>query len=289
MISDRMPSRTRNVDHTDDALFAIDVGGSRIKSSIVQAGTIRRLSIQEAVSGDAYHHLHQIRDLWERQGEGLPIGICWPGKLNSGCEPAELREAAGSALPIAVLTDDMIAAAHGEAEGRDIALLQIGTGVGAAMVRDGKAHKCIAGHIVFREQGLPDPSGMHGAVDAYLGWRSICRRLRDAGLPQPTGPAELLTLAERDPMAAEALEDALAAAGFVAAYLMACSGSERLVLAGGVAAAWGETLKTNIEETLSWRLWPDLAARIKVELSPTREQAPLKGLWRMYQEQIAGK
>src|SRR5207342_2048095 len=85
-----------------------------------------------------------------------------------------------------VFAHDLVAAAAGEAQGGTLALLQLGTGVAARAVSDGRvltgAHGYAGevGHLVFRPNGLRCTCGVRGCVEAYAGWRGIKRRLERA-------------------------------------------------------------------------------------------------------------
>ena len=265
------------------SVFAIDGGGTRVKWGIVSNAQVISSGIVDSANGTAQEHTERLLALHEQHAKDLPVVVSWAGKLNTGCSVDDLREAMAAISPqVRVVVDDMVAAGLGEADGRDIALLQVGTGVGGSIVRGGVVTKCITGHIVFRENGIPCSSGMRGTVDAYLGWKSLLRRIT-ALEPKATAenPKDLLRLAEERDDASYILDDALEAAGFAASFLSACSGANTLVLAGGVAAAWDEMLVEAVRKGLNRRLWPARAKEVQVELSRHRENAPLLGLWRL--------
>jgi len=266
-----------------ESVFAIDGGGSRLKWGVITDGRITTSGIVPSAHGTASEHARRLLEMHSQHGQDLPMAISWASGLNTGCSVEELRSALDAVgAPVSVVADDMEAAGLGEAAGRDIALLQVGSGVGGSIVCDGKVTKCIIGHMVFREDGIPCNSGMRGTVDAYLGWKPLLRRLASLDPPATAeNPRDLLLLATERADAACLLEDALEAAGFAAGVLGACSGADTLVLAGGVAAAWDQVLIEAVQDGLSKRLWPARAAAIEVELSTQREEAPLLGLWHL--------
>jgi glucokinase len=86
--------------------------------------------------------------------------------------------------------------------------------------------------------------------------------------------------AETDPWARELLDEALEAIGFAAAALVSAWDPDTLRLGGGVAAAWSETLRATVRESLAKRLLPELAATT-VEGARLGDRAALLGLYRL--------
>ena len=271
----------------DSAFFAVDVGGSAIKSGLVVDGQVEELA----------------REPVEPELDGLvaQLSRVASGKTDWGLSIAGLVDASRGSVryavnlplrdtPLAdllsprprVVVNDLVAATVGEADGGTLALLQVGTGIAGRFALDGvvasaRPYAGEVGHLRFRDDGLACRCGQRGCAEAYGSWGGIVERFTTAGRPAST-PAELLELAATDDWAAEVVRDALAAIGFAAAALVAAWDPGTLRLGGGVAAAWGETLLDAVRAGLDARVLPDLAAGITVEQARLGDAAPLLGL-----------
>jgi len=269
------------------AFFAVDVGGSAIKSGLVADGEVEELA-RERVAVDLDGLVAQLSRLVSGQPDwGLSIA----GLVDA--EHGSVRYAANLPLRDTQLADllsprprvfvnDLVAATVGEADGATLALLQVGTGIAGRFARDGvvasaQPHAGEVGHLRFRDDGLPCRCGQRGCAEAYGSWGGIVERFTAAGRPAST-PAELLAKAATDDWAAGVLQDALEAIGFAAAALVAAWDPGTLRLGGGVAAAWGGTLVDAVRTALEERVLPDLAAGTTVEQARLGDAAPLLGL-----------
>jgi len=271
----------------DSAFFAVDVGGSAIKSGLVVDGQVEELA-REPVEPELDGLVAQL--------SGLASGKANWGLSIAGLVDAErgsVRYAVNLPLrdtPLAdllsprprVVVNDLVAATVGEADGGTLALLQVGTGIAGRFALDGvvaspRPYAGEVGHLRFRDDGLACRCGQRGCAEAYGSWGGIVERFTTAGRPAST-PAELLELAATDDWAAEVVRDALAAIGFAAAALVAAWDPGTLRLGGGVAAAWGETLLDAVRAGLDERVLPDLAAGTTVEQARLGDAAPLLGL-----------
>jgi glucokinase len=267
--------------------FAVDVGGSAIKSGLVADGVIEDLA-REPVASDLDGLVAQLSGLASGKADwGLSIA----GLVDA--ERGSVRYAVNLPLRDTQLADllsprprvfvnDLVAATVGEADGGTLALLQVGTGIAGRFARNGvvasaQPYAGEVGHLRFRDDGLDCRCGQRGCAEAYGSWGGIVERFNAAGRPAST-PAELLELAATDDWAAGILQDALNAIGFTAAALVAAWDPGTLRLGGGVAAAWGETLLEAVRAGLEARVLPDLAAGTTVEAARLGDAAPLLGL-----------
>jgi glucokinase len=273
--------------------FAVDVGGSSVKSGFVVEGEVEQAA-REPLAPGLEGLVAQLVRL--RESSGIEAwGLCIAGILdlergvvrhavNLGLHDAPLLELlAAEAPPPRVFVNDLVAATVGEAGGGTLALLQVGTGIAGRCAFDGKVasaprgHAGEVGHLRFRDDGLRCRCGNRGCAEAYGAWGGILDRFAEAGRPGPT-PAALLELAASDRWARDVLHDALEAIGFAAAALVAAWDPGTLRVGGGVAAAWGETLIEAIRSSLPERLLPDLATGTTVEPARLGDAAPLVGL-----------
>jgi glucokinase len=277
----------------EGAFFAVDVGGSSVKSALVFDGKAEQQS-HEPVVRDLDGLVRQIVGLCE--GAGAPEwGLCIAGLVdprrgivryaaNLGLHDARLLELLEAALPApTVFVNDLVAATAGEAAGGTLALLQVGTGIGArcavegGVPSSGAGHPGEVGHLRFRADGLPCRCGHRGCAEAYGSWGGISARYADAGRPEGTATA-LLRDAETDDWSRQVLTEALEAIGFAASALVAACDPGTLRVGGGVAAAWGETLLEAIRSTLDEQVLPDVAAATVVERAKLGDSAALLGL-----------
>jgi predicted NBD/HSP70 family sugar kinase len=273
--------------------FAVDVGGSSVKSALVVDGKAK-LRSREPVARELEGVVSQIVRLCER-ADASAWGLCIAGLVdpqlgtvrysaNLGLLDAPIVELLEAELPRPqVFVNDLVAATVGEAGGRTLALLQIGTGIAARFAVEGRVpssasgHAGEVGHLRFRADGLACRCGNRGCVEAYGGWGGIANRFADAGRPAPT-PASLLGEAQSDDWARQVLADALEAIGFAASALVAAWDPGTLRVGGGVAAAWGETLLEAIRSPLDEQVLPHVAASTVVESAKLGDSAALLGL-----------
>jgi glucokinase len=234
--------------------FAVDVGGSAVKSALVVDGKAERSS-REPVASDLGELVRQVVRL--REAAGAPAwGLCTAGLVdeergtvryaaNLGLEDAPIVEllAAEGPAPI-VFVNDLVAATVGESGGETLALLQVGTGIGARCASEGRVLPSATGragelgHLRFRAGGVSCPCGNRGCAEAYGAWAGIVGRYARAGR-RPPPAAGLLREAESDDWAQEVLDDALEAIGFAASALVAACDPGTLRVGGGVAGGLG--------------------------------------------------
>lgn len=184
-------------------------------------------------------------------GIGVP-GIVTGGQvthavnLGLGGRPLDLAAAAAELTAAPVLVEnDVKAAAWGasrwlrdaSATGRDLALLNVGTGLAAGLVLDGvlrRGSRGLAGeigHLVIDRSGPPCPCGKRGCLELYASGGGLARRW--------TGSAgELMAAAELGDTLAQVVRDDLVA-GLVQAVriLVQATDVAEVVLTGGVVTS----------------------------------------------------
>jgi glucokinase len=272
----------------DRPFFAVDVGGSSVKSALVVDGRVEGKE-REPVASDLEGLVGQLARLVSAAGT-VDWGLCIAGLVDE--ERGIVRYAANLPLrdtPLLellerrprVFVNDLVAATVGEAGGGSLALLQVGTGIAGRCAVDSRIvsgpHAGEVGHLRFRNDGLPCRCGHSGCVEAYGAWGGILERYAGAARPEPT-PASLLQEAEIDDWAQDVLEDAIEAIGFAAAVLVAAWDPGTLRIGGGVAAEWGETLLEAVRSSVSKSVLPGVAASTKVERAQFGDSAALLGL-----------
>lgn len=279
-----------------DRFLVVDVGGTDVKWAVATAGElgdVRRVPTVSATPGDLVEQLARIH-LEAAAGDPLPWALCIAGVVDPGRgsvrsgnlgldgEPILARLAEAGARP-RLLANDVAAAAAGEAAGRTLALLQIGSGVAGRVVVDGTVVSGVngyggeVGHVRLVAGGRPCRCGRAGCVEAYAGMAAMRDRYAELGRPAPSARA-VLEDAAVDEAARGIVDDAYRALAFAAALLVSACDPGTLRLGGGVAAQWGETLRAAVEEGIAGLLLPELSAGTRVELSSLGERAALVGL-----------
>ncbi|GIF17714.1 sugar kinase [Paractinoplanes tereljensis] len=139
---------------------------------------------------------------------------------------------------------------------RHAVIIMIGTGVGAAVVMDGRGYRGANsnagewGHTTLIYNGELCRCGARGCLEAYVGADGIARRLAAATGEELT-PDLLPRLLATDPMSAEATEVFTETAGFLGAGiadLINLFSPERIVLGGIAGSVFGERFLAEIRD-----------------------------------------
>ncbi|KAJ1684185.1 hypothetical protein LUZ63_020478 [Rhynchospora breviuscula] len=166
-------------------------------------------------------------------------------------EPLRDRLGERLGLPVTVVNDANAALwaehVHGHARtARDVVMVTLGTGIGGALMIDGRLHvgrNGMAGefgHIRVVPDGRPCECGHTGCWEQYCSGKALSRFAADAG-SSLSGPALTEAAARRDPVARGAYLDVGRWLGFGLADLVAAFDPELVLVGGGVSAA-GELL-----------------------------------------------
>jgi glucokinase len=266
--------------------IGIDFGGTTIKSGLVVGGeVVRRGTVidtqkcggLEAVIDALVGIVGELRD-----GAPLALGVGLPGMVDahrgvvnqltnvSGWTAVPLREILSqrTGLPTAI-ENDANAMAYGEwrhgaaKEGRHVICVTLGTGVGGALILDGRLYRGAnmgageVGHMSIDYRGLPGHYGNLGALEKYVGNQQITDRALEryaaSGIPkirEDCTPMALSASADAgDPVAAALWEDIgyeIGVALSSAAWLL---NPDTIVIGGGVAKA-GERVFGPIRRTI---------------------------------------
>jgi glucokinase len=274
--------------------IGIDIGGTKIAGALVsEAGAILRLERRSTPAGDPVAIVDLvvglINELRAGEGEGVTAaGVAAAGfidntqsivyyapNINWRSEP--FRQHLSDLLPGIDITIDNDANAAGWAEYRfgagrgatDMTLLTIGTGVGGAVVADGRLLRGgfgaagEIGHLRVVPGGLPCGCGARGCIEQYGSGRALLRmandiadaggigtnlaaaRAADGGVLE--GPAVASLIEDRDPGALAAVRELGGWLGQACASIGAVLDPQLFVFGGGVAAA-GELLLEPIRE-----------------------------------------
>ncbi len=209
--------------------IGLDLGGTRVRAALVQAGKVlRRSSVRTDVSGGPEAVMAQFRTLASRVCiEGalervVAVGLCAPGPLDTvtgivdhiptlpGWEQFPLLDQLGEAFKRpAVLENDGIAAAYGEWQyGAGVGLehlvyVTVSTGIGGGVVVDGRLMRgrrgmaAHVGHFRLVPNGPACSCSTAGCFEAVAAGTALGKRARAVALGNPSGFLGMKSESER--------------------------------------------------------------------------------------------
>lgn len=236
-------------------VLAIDLGGTRLRAAIAPTGDPSRLSDRDdrPAPGDLGSFVEAVRALLAAEPGVSGLGIAVPGLTRGsrcvwipnlpyldGVDLAELfpaiRIGLGNDAQLALLAE----ATHGAAAGlSDVVLLAIGTGIGSAVMTDGRIVRGAHGGACSFGWASAD---LDDGGDARSGWleRVAAGRALDrlaAAIDLADGAALVAAARDGDPAALDAIGGPARALGTGVAAAVALLDPETVLLAGGVAGA----------------------------------------------------
>lgn len=260
----------------------IDLGGTQIKAVVVSdSGEVLRRELRET---DPENFSATIRALVAELGEEWPLGIAAPGLARAdrraiSCMPGRLRAvedldwttflARPSLVPV---TNDAHASLLGEAwlgaaRGfRNVIMLTLGTGVGGAIIADGRllrGHIGRAGHLghtCLDLDGPPDIANTPGALEIFFGNYNI--RERTAGRFATTHDLIAAYRAGDADAAKYWLRSVRALACAIASFANILD-PKAVILGGGIAQA-GDALFTPLADELAKVEWRPTGHAVKL-------------------------
>lgn len=277
------------------AVLAFDVGGTDMKSAIVDAegrvlGLRRTPTPRDSgdPAGAIVAALAELARLHRSEAPGVqPIaaGVSVPGLVderagvgifasNLGWRDAPIRELADRALGLPVAFGHDVRAA-GDAEHRlgaarglgDVVVLAIGTGIAGSLVLDGRPYSGGGfagelGHALSDPDGDPCTCGARGCLETIASAGAIARRYAAASGTSVPGAREVLAAAQSgDADAVRIWDDAVRALAEAIARLVASIAPEAVVIGGGLAQAGPalfEPLGERLDGLLSFHRRPAL-------------------------------
>lgn len=184
--------------------IGIDLGGTRIKAVAIDPdGNILYENYQPTNDGDdkvwKNAVANAVKELQTKLNvDKLTIGLSAPGLPNDSntaiaCMPGRMQGLenfswSGFLHQPTYVLNDAVAAMMGEAKfgaaknRKNVAMLTLGTGVGGAILIDGKPHQGLfnkaghIGHMVINDEGDCDVTGMPGSLEECIGNYTIEKR-----------------------------------------------------------------------------------------------------------------
>jgi glucokinase len=265
----------------------IDIGGTQIKAVLVtDSGEVLRREVRPTQDdgSDARPWAGTVRQLADELGSKLPVGISAPGlaardRRSIAVLPQRLCGIEGldwtsflTREVIVPVSNDAHASLRGEAwigAARDAAnalLLTLGTGVGGAILADGRilhGHLGRAGHLghtCLDLQGEPSIAGTPGALETFIGNYNIAAR--SGG--RFTSTHELLSAVSVGDEAAVALwRRSLHALGCATVSFINIVDPEVVIIGGGIATA-GDLLFGPLRENVARHEWRPAGNAVKI-------------------------
>ena len=263
----------------DGVRVGVDIGGTKILAGVVDdegrvvdhegretphrsaPATVVEALIAEAVEAlGSRHHVRAVGIAAAGFVDADGTRVMFAPHLSWRDEPLRDRLGARLGLPVTVANDANAALwaehVHGRARGaRDVVMVTLGTGIGGALLLDGRLHvgrNGMAGefgHTQAVPGGRPCECGHTGCWEQYCSGKALARFAADAGSAL-SGPA-LTEAAERgDPVARGAYLEVGRWLGAGVADLVAGFDPELVIVGGGVSAA-GELLLEPARRALS--------------------------------------
>jgi glucokinase len=268
-----------------DAAIGIDLGGTQIKGVVVTVrGEVLRRELRPTNDDGAGVFADAVRALADDLGHDLPIGISAPGlaardRRSIASLPQRLHGIEGLDWTIFLRRDHMVPVGNdaqgalageawiGAARGmQNVIMLTLGTGVGGAILADGKilrGHFGRAGHLghtCLDLHGAPSIVGTPGALETFIGNYNILERTKG----RFATTHELIAAFRADDADARRLWLAsIRAFACALASFINILDPEAIILGGGIAQA-GDALFTPLADELS-----------KIEWRPTGRPVPL--------------
>jgi len=290
--------------------LAFDIGGTRVKAGIVEAGAVTGLRVEPtgATFDEALGVVGRLGDALLAENPAAHVAACVPGIVDgdgtilalpgklSGAEGASVRDflAARFSLP-ATVCNDAIAYGAGEAvlgagAGFDrVVVITIGTGIGVTVFEGGRpmgkgpfGGGALGGQVpIAGEEGLyQDTSGRTDTIEAYCRVDRIVDFSRDAGGTATTPRDVFIALRAGNQSAIDGVGRYRQGLTRALVALAHAHAPDILVVGGGPAGP-GSPLLDGIEGAVNERLFGTY--RTRVRLAAGGDSAALLGLGQMAQ------
>lgn len=283
--------------------IGIDLGGTNIKASLIDLGSgERRYSLSRpTLDGEKQGHLPRfawtvrelIAELELKAGlHGLPVGLSAPGLANPsghcidwmpgrmhGLEKLDWPDFLQREVRVlndahaALLGEVWIGAAKGC---RDVFMMTLGTGVGGAVLSDGRLLRGAIGrgghlgHISVQADAPADDFNTPGSLEAFLGNQSLL--LRSSGR-YPNTHALVSAAAAGDEIARQLWIESVRYLAVGIASLINVLDPECVILGGGIAIGAGDELMIPLKAFLEKMEWRPGGHAVKLVLASAGEWA----------------
>ena len=258
---------------SDDALLAVDLGGTQIKAMLARPdGTALVEATRSTPSGDGAAAIREVvdvgRELLREPGvRATRVGLAVPGLVDAAAgiavysanlgwrrAPVAALVADALALPVALQHDVTAAgvAEHRLGAGRgvdDLLVVAIGTGIAAAIIAGGRpvlggaGQAGELGHVQVRPGGRPCGCGRLGCMEAEASARAIARSYAERTGRPVAGAADVAARLDDDELARAVWQEAVDALADGLLDAVALLGTTRVVIGGGLSHAGDRLLR----------------------------------------------
>jgi glucokinase len=297
-------------------VLAYDVGGTRIKAGLVDAGRVTSIAATAtARSGTAAGVIDQLVTLGrEVAGTTTPdaIGISMKGVVDSESgvvvsvnrplecltgQPVAALVAAEFQVPVKLENDARMYALgelrHGAGRrASNMVCLTLGTGIGSGVAVGGRmlrgprgALGILGGHFTIALEGPACACGNVGCIEALIGSEALVAhaadQLRD-GVPselvvEELDPAAIFSAAARgDRVGAETVQRFTVVLGCALVTMIHAYDPDVVVLGGGLSVPAAQSLP-QLREYVRQRAWTHPKGRVRVEVAELGDSAALLG------------
>lgn len=287
--------------------IGIDLGGTSVKYALIDnegvfhfQGKLPSMAdvSAEAVVGQLIAAVNEVKGVAEKEGYKIEgIGIGTPGIVDStnrvvlgGAEnikgwenlPLANRIEAETGLPALLGNDANLMGLgetmHGAGRGAThVVFLTIGTGIGGAVVIDGKLFNGFAnrgtelGHVPLIANGEPCACGSVGCLEHYASTSALVRRfsqrIAEAGISYPNdeinGELIVRLYKQGDKIATESLEEHCDFLGHGIAGFINIFSPQRIVIGGGLSEAGDFYIQKVSEKAFRYSI-PDCAVNTQI-------------------------
>jgi glucokinase len=276
--------------------IGIDLGGTRVKAVLIDDNgkvLVEKILATDDKNGQWKHSVKNVFNLIanDLDDKDFVVGLSAPGipNFNNSCIQFMPDRLLGIEnfnwsefldVPVHVV-NDAIAALAAEARfgaaknSQDAVMITIGTGVGGALLINGKIHQGAfqkaghIGHMSINENGDPDICGMPGSLEEAIGNYSIEKR--SSGLFKST--SQLIAAVEMNDENAKTIWlKSVRSLAIAIASIGNILSPEKIVLGGGITKA-GILLTNPLKEFLSSFEWKAGGSAMDVEVAHFGEQA----------------
>jgi glucokinase len=321
------PDRS-NPDANSPWVAGVDLGATKIAAGLVspEDEIVEKVYLPTNAGEGPQAVVERIAGCVARLETALPagiqlaaIGVCCPGPLDhssgivisppnlTGWLDVPLQAMLETRLKLpAPIEHDAKAAALGEfyfgagRETNDMIYIVVGTGVGAAIIIDGKLYRGATnsagevGHITVDMNGPACSCGSNGCLEVFTAGPDLVDRLRDLAaveqvdLPDDLDGAGVAELAAQGhPQAQAVFQQAGRALGVGIAALAHMFDIETYIIGGSVVQA-GELLLAPTREAVRYRAYESIGSRVKVIAGPLGDDAPILGMAQVARSKLRG-
>lgn len=279
-------------------MLAIDLGGTRVKAGLVQDGVVTSLvavSHGSATLAGALGCLAEVLAGLRPSSQAGAVGLCLPGLISDVGEivalPGKLDGAVGFDLrgwleqhtgARAVIVNDAIAYGVGESLPGRTVVMTIGTGIGVAVVEDGRplgrgllGGGQLSGQLYLSEDGPPNSAGRAGTIEGWCRAERILEEARAAGALVDDVPAVFAAAEAGDPAAVRGLASYRGRLAKAVGSLCLAHGPDAVVIGGGPVRP-GSLLLRGLPELVEPYLWP--GQRVTIQAARHADAGALLGL-----------